>query len=97
GRAGDDRPVVAGGVWAVAGITVANGADNIAVYTPVLRTVGPADAVLTVAVFAALTAVWCLAGAWLGGRRPVVALIERAGHWLVPCVFIALGLLILLS
>ncbi|MBV1850178.1 cadmium resistance transporter [Catellatospora tritici] len=81
--------------WAVAGVTIANGADNIAVYTPVLRTAGVAASVVIVAVFAVLTAVWCLAGAWLGGHRHVVAMLEKAGHWLVPAVFILIGVVII--
>ncbi|MDI1463005.1 cadmium resistance transporter [Catellatospora sp. KI3] len=81
--------------WAVAGVTIANGADNIAVYTPVLRTAGLAAGAVIIAVFAVLTAVWCLAGAWLGGHRHVVTLLEKAGHWLVPAVFILIGLVII--
>jgi cadmium resistance protein CadD (predicted permease) len=96
---GPGRPpaVVASGALAVAGVTIANGADNISVYTPLLRTIGPADGLLTAAVFAALTAVWCLAGSWLGGRRPVVELIRRSGHWLVPAVFLLLGAVIVVQ
>ncbi|MFC7762353.1 cadmium resistance transporter [Catellatospora bangladeshensis] len=86
---------MATGALAVAGVTIANGADNIAVYTPVFRTIGAAGSVLTVAVFAVLVAVWCLAGSWLGAHPRVIALIERWGHWLVPGVFIAIGLVIL--
>jgi cadmium resistance protein CadD (predicted permease) len=86
---------VAGNAVAVAGVTIANGADNIAVYTPVFRTIGPAGSVLTIAVFAVLVAVWCLASSWLGSHRRVIALVERYGHWLVPLVFIAIGAVIL--
>ena len=32
-----DQPAVVGGLLGVAGVTVANGADNIAVYVPVFR------------------------------------------------------------
>src|SRR3569623_651665 len=47
-----------------AAVTVANGADNIAVYTPLFRTIGAGPAAVTIAVFAAGTAVLCLAGSW---------------------------------
>jgi cadmium resistance transport/sequestration family protein len=89
-----DPPVAASGVAAVAGITIANGADNIAVYTPLFRTIGVGDSVLTVAVFAVLIAVWCAAASWLGSHRRVVAFVERYGHWLVPAVFILIGIVI---
>lgn len=91
----DEAPAVAGNALAVAGVTIANGADNIAVYTPVFRTIGPAGSVLTIAVFAVGVAVWCLASSWLGSHRRVIALVERYGHWLVPLVFIAIGAVIL--
>jgi cadmium resistance protein CadD (predicted permease) len=96
-RAGDadEAPVVAGNAFAVAGVTIANGADNIAVYTPLFRTIGVAGSVVTVAVFAALVAVWCLAASWLGSHRRVIAVVERWGHWLVPVVFILIGAVIL--
>lgn len=96
-RAGRDArrsPVVATGLVSTAGVTIANGADNIAVYTPVFRTLGVAGSLLTVAVFAGLVAVWCAAGAWLGSHRRVVAAVGSAGHWLVPLVFVAIGAVI---
>ena len=91
----DEAPAVAGNALAVAGVTIANGADNIAVYTPVFRTIGPAGSALTIAVFAVLVAVWCLASSWLGSHRRVIAVVERYGHWLVPLVFITIGAVIL--
>jgi cadmium resistance transport/sequestration family protein len=91
----DEPPVGAQGVLAVAAITIANGADNIAVYTPVLRTLDRGDLVTLLLVFAVLVALWCAAAAWLGSHRRVVAVVERYGHWLVPLVFIAIGVVIL--
>jgi cadmium resistance protein CadD (predicted permease) len=78
-------------------VTIANGADNIAVYTPMFRTLGVAGSVVTVLVFAVLVAVWCAAASWLGSHRAVITLVRRYGHWLVPLVFIAIGLTILIS
>ncbi|MEV6693055.1 cadmium resistance transporter [Micromonospora sp. NPDC051196] len=86
-------PVVAG-TLGVAGVTVANGADNVAVYVPVFRTLGPADTAVFVLVFVILIAAWCAAGAWLGNHPRVARLVERTGRWLVPVVFIAIGVLI---
>lgn len=91
----DESPVVAGNAFAVAGVTIANGADNIAVYTPMFRTIGVAASVVTVVVFAVLVAVWCLAASWLGSHRRVIAVVERWGHWLVPVVFVVIGAVIL--
>ncbi len=94
GRA-EEKPLTAGGVLGVAGITIANGADNLAVYTPVFRTLGPGGSAITIGVFAVLAAVWCLVASRLGAHRRVIAVVERYGHWLVPLVFIVLGLVIL--
>lgn len=91
----DDAPVVAGSAVAVAGVTIANGADNIAVYTPLFRTIGVGRTVVTIVVFAALVAVWCLAASWLGSHRRVIAAVGRYGHWLVPLVFIVIGVVII--
>jgi len=91
-----DTPVAAAGVLSVAAVTIANGADNLSVYIPLFRTIGPGDSLLTVAVFAVMVAVWLAAAFWLGSHKRVVALVERFGHWLVPVVFVAIGALILI-
>ncbi|SCG58279.1 cadmium resistance transporter [Micromonospora zamorensis] len=98
-RASDDdvTPAVVTGTLGVAGVTIANGADNVAVYVPVFRALGAADSAVFLLVFVLLIALWCAAGAWLGGHPRVVRLVERAGHWLVPTIFIGIGVLILVS
>jgi cadmium resistance transport/sequestration family protein len=95
---GDGRTAsIATGVIAVTGVTVANGADNVSVYTPILRTVGLTESLVTVAVFAVMVAVWCMAGSWLGSHERVIAIVGQYGHWIVPAVFISIGLFILLE
>ncbi|MFF0518983.1 cadmium resistance transporter [Actinomadura nitritigenes] len=97
-RAGDgDPPPVASGTVAVAAVTIANGADNIAVYTPVFRTIGPGATAVTITVFAAGVALWCLAGSWLGSHKKVIEVVERYGRWLVPLVFMAIGAVIVVG
>ncbi|MEU7589291.1 cadmium resistance transporter [Micromonospora sp. NPDC049230] len=93
----DEPPTVVTGMLGVAGVTIANGADNVAVYVPVFRALGAADSAVFLLVFVLLIAVWCAAGAWLGGHRRVVRLVERAGAWLVPTIFIGVGVVILVS
>lgn len=98
-RANDDgaKPTVASGLISVAGVTIANGADNISVYTPVFRTIGVGPTVVTIGVFAVGVALWCLAGSWLGSHKKVIEIVERYGQWLVPAVFIAIGGLIVIE
>jgi len=90
-----DAPVVARGLAAVTALAIANGADNVSVYTPAFRAAGVAGGLVMIAVFAVLMGAWCVAAAWLGSHRRVVRAVERTGDWLVPAVFVALGALIL--
>ncbi|MEV4466732.1 cadmium resistance transporter [Micromonospora echinofusca] len=94
-RDADETPAVVGSTIGVAGVTIANGADNIAVYVPVFRALGPADSAVFLLVFVVLIALWCAAGAWLGNHPRVTRLVGQAGHWLVPAIFIAIGVVIL--
>ena len=97
---GDDEPpspAVATGLLSVAGVTVANGADNISVYTPMFRTIGLTISLITVGVFAIGIAAWCLAGSWLGSHKKIIGVVERFGHWIVPGVFMLIGAIILIE
>ena len=88
---------VSASVTRIAAITFANGADTISVFTPLFRTLHTAGSLLAAALFLALTALWCAAGALLGSHQAVIAALGRTTHWLVPAVFIAVGLLILIT
>ncbi len=89
------RQAVVNGLAGVIGLTIANGGDNIAVYTPVFRTLGAGRIAVTVAVFAAGVAVWCLAGYWLVSHQTVTEVLERYSQWIIPAVYIAIGLYII--
>jgi len=85
------------GLLGVAGITIANGGDNIAIYTPVFRTISTTDALVTIAVFLVLLALWCLLARAIGSNERVTEALEKVEHWLVPVVFIGLGVFILIE
>jgi cadmium resistance protein CadD (predicted permease) len=87
-------PAVATGLTGVIGITIANGGDNIAAYTPVFRTMSGTGITVTLAVFVVGVALWCLAGFWLVSHHKITQVIERWGQWIVPAVFILIGLYI---
>lgn len=93
----DESSVSAVGLLGVAGITIANGADNISLYTPVFRTSPIADTVVTIVVFFVLVAVWCLVARIVGTNKTLTELLEKVEHWLVPAVFIGLGLFIMIE
>lgn len=78
----------------VAGVTLASGGDNLAVYIPLFAT-APRAIVTYGAVFTVMTVAWCGLGFLvvnnpLFGRR-----LRRHGHVLMPAVLILLGLTIL--
>ena len=80
---------------AVTGVTVANGGDNIGVYVPLFTTMSAPELGLVVALFLALTAVWCGAGYWLVRRAMIGRRIRHYGGRALPWVLIALGIYIL--
>lgn len=87
----------ASSVTGIAAVTFGNGADNIGVFIPLFRSLGVTGALLASVGFLALVGVWCALGALLGTHRVVVATLGRISHWLVPVVFIVIGILILLT
>ena len=89
------EPPSAGGLLGVATLTIANGADNLAAYTPFFATAGWGQITITLVVFAAGVAVWCLAGGLLARHGAVTAAVGRYGHWILPAVFILVGLYVL--
>lgn len=93
----EHQPILARRMWAVAALTIANGADNLSVYAPLLRTNSLADDVLIVLVLLISVAIWCAIARWLGTRRRVIKALKNFGHWLVPLVFIAIGALVIVN
>ena len=79
---------------AVAGVTVANGGDNLGVYIPMFANSLSAIP-LFVVVFAVMTLLWCVLGYILVNNRIFGHLIRRYGHKILPLVLIALGVDIL--
>jgi cadmium resistance protein CadD (predicted permease) len=85
-------PAAATGLTGVIGLTIANGGDNLAAYTPIFRTLTTADTAVTLAVFTIGVALWCCIGALLVSHRKITHVIQQWGHWIVPAVFILIGL-----
>lgn len=81
----------------MAGLTFANGSDNIGVYLPLFAQADPLALVVTLVTFAVGLLLWLLL-AWTLTRTPaVVPLLRRCSRWLVPVVLIGLGVLTLLA
>lgn len=78
-------------VPAVAGLVMANGGDNLGVYIPLFAK-SPAAISAYAAVFAAMTAVWCLLGYALVNNRVLGDHVRRYGRVALPFILVALGL-----
>jgi cadmium resistance protein CadD (predicted permease) len=83
------------GMFGVAALTIVNGADDLAAYTPFFASTGTIQITVTLAVFAVCVAAWCLAGSLLTRYGRVTAVISRYGYWILPVAFILIGLYVL--
>lgn len=81
----------------VAFITFANGGDNIGIYVPFFSTLNTSQLVITVVIFFIMVAVWCLIGYRLARFRYVSETLEKYGRWIIPVVFVGLGIYILVE
>jgi len=81
-------------VGAVAGVTAANGGDNLGVYVPVFAEDFTAIPVFVV-VFALMTLLWCVAGNLLVSHPRLIGSMRRLSRRLLPYVLIVLGVWIL--
>jgi cadmium resistance protein CadD (predicted permease) len=84
-------PAVVTGLAGVTGVTIANGGDNVAAYIPFFRTSSAGELTVTIAVFMAGVAVYCLASSRFATHRAVTDAVQRWGQWAVPVVFILIG------
>lgn len=79
----------------VAMVTIANGADNISVYTPYFASQSPQALIVTAVVFTLMTAVWCIFASMLVQHPNWGPFIKKYAHRVVPFVLIALGVFIM--
>ena len=84
-----------GDMLTVAAVTIANGGDNLSIYTPMFATRPGPNVALIGLVFAAMTLVWVGAAFWLTRHPTLGAPLRRHGRRVVPFVLVALGFWIL--
>lgn len=85
------------GVTAVAMVTLANGGDNIGVYTPLFVNTESILLPFYCAVFLVLTGVFCVVGYYFVNHPLTKDLVTRYGSLFMPYFLILLGALILLD
>ena len=100
GEGDDDDAAVSGksvAVATVAGVTFANGGDNIGVYVPVFLNISTPAVITFCIVFLVLVAVLVAIAKFVATRRPIAEVLERGEHILFPIVLIGLGVAILVG
>jgi len=88
---GPQKVAAARGLLSVAAVTIANGGDNIGIYTPLFTTCTRAEMVVYGVVFGLMTGVWCLVARWLVNHWALGVPIRAFGPRVFPFVLIGLG------
>jgi cadmium resistance protein CadD (predicted permease) len=79
----------------VALVTIANGGDNIGIYTPSFAIRSGYEIAVIALIFAVMTALWCFLAHSMVNHPKLGAPIRHYGHHVTPIVLIGLGILIL--
>lgn len=82
---------------AVAGVTLANGGDNIGVYAPIFAARPPAETAVLLAVFGVMLAVWLFGALYLARRSAVAGSVQRVGRTIFPYALIVIGMVIIIE
>lgn len=82
---------------AVAGITLANGGDNVGVYVPLFAARPTGEMALLLAVFAVMLTAWMAVGYLLARRSVLAGRLQRISGAVMPWVLMALGVVILIQ
>jgi cadmium resistance transport/sequestration family protein len=83
--------------YSVAGVTFANGGDNIGIYVPLFGSTTWQGLLVILAVFFSLVGVWCYTADQMTKVPAIAATLTRYGNYLVPFVLIGLGILVLVD
>lgn len=81
----------------IAVVTVANGSDNLAVYTPLFAADGTRPMVIIIVVLLLMVRVWCFIADWLTENPVTAGPLRRYGRLLMPFVLMGIGLTILIE
>lgn len=84
-------------LFGMALITLGNGADNVGVYIPLFTGFVGAERVGTMAVFAVMTALWAFLANTLAEVHQVKTVVGKYKRIVIPVVFIALGIYIIMD
>jgi cadmium resistance transport/sequestration family protein len=83
------------GILSVAGITIANGGDNIGTYIPIFTTLSSSELVMMIAIFLVMVFIWLSLASYLTHHPLLAKTISNHGDIVTPIVLCLLGLFIL--
>jgi cadmium resistance protein CadD (predicted permease) len=92
-----DVDTKATGIISIAGVTIANGADNLGVYIPLFTTMTYIEKIQMIIIFGIMTYGWCMTGKYLSSRPLIAKQIDRFGHIIMPVVLLLLGVFIIIE
>jgi cadmium resistance protein CadD (predicted permease) len=98
-RGADDDagvPRIGLGLLGVAAMMVGNGGDNVAVLAPLFRSLGLAHSIFVSGVLIVLDGAMCAAALRAGNSALMLRVFERAGAVVVPAVYSAIGIALLI-
>jgi len=83
------------GILNVAGVTIANGGDNIGIYIPLFVTLTWSNKIVMITCFLVMTLLWCLVAKYFTKHPYVANAVDKYGHIATPFVLVALGIYII--
>jgi cadmium resistance protein CadD (predicted permease) len=83
--------------WTVAGVAIANGSDNIAVYVPLYAGHSHSECALISFVFVVMVGIWCAGAIWLVNHPLLGAPIRRYGTALLPVILLVIGVSVIVQ
>lgn len=95
---GDNRNIdTMKSVIKVTAITLINGGDNISTYIPLFSQAKKAEIAVYIVVYYIMLGLWCLIAYLIMGQKHLLRLVQRCVHWVLPLLYIGLGVFILIS
>ena len=82
-------------IFTVAGVTIANGGDNIGIYVPLFATLCWTNKITMITIFLIMTVIWCITAKYLTRHPYIAKAVDKYGHIVTPFVLILLGIYIL--
>ncbi|CAF1274551.1 unnamed protein product [Adineta steineri] len=80
----------------VAGVTIANGIDNIAIYTPLFAQASKWQIIGYIGIFLLMVFIWLIISYCFISYKPILSIAQKYARYIIPIVFIGIGIYILI-